>query len=88
MWSRRMSATDALTVVRQGRGSLSSFIDLLTVSSAREQIWLNPSFQEQLTIFEACGYNPHPNEGVYSKWRYQLEEARRRIAAQQAPGHA
>ncbi|KAH8117659.1 phosphatases II [Phellopilus nigrolimitatus] len=70
MWSRRLSATDALTVVRQ----------------AREQIWLNPSFQEQLVIFEACRYNPHPNDGIYRKWRYQLEEARRRIAAQAASG--
>ncbi|KAL5511943.1 hypothetical protein ACEPAH_5162 [Sanghuangporus vaninii] len=68
MWSRRLSATDALTVVRQ----------------AREQIWLNPSFQEQLVVFEACRYAPHPNDGVYRKWRFQLEEARRRIAAQSA----
>ena len=56
-----MSATNALTVVRQ----------------AREQIWLNPSFQEQLVVFEACRYAPSPNDGIYSRWRYQLEEARR-----------
>ena len=64
MWSRRMSVTNALTVVRQ----------------AREQIWLNPSFQEQLVVFEACRYAPSPNDGIYRKWRYQLEEARRQLA--------
>ncbi|THH05320.1 hypothetical protein EW145_g4885 [Phellinidium pouzarii] len=73
MWSRRMSATDALTVLRQG-----IFIYCLF------SIWLNPSFQEQLVLFEACRYNPNPNEGIYVKWRFQLEEARRRIAAQAA----
>ncbi|EJD06131.1 phosphatases II [Fomitiporia mediterranea MF3/22] len=68
MWARRMSATDAMTVVRQ----------------SREQVWINPSFQEQLTVFEACRYAPHPNDGVYRMWRMRLEDARRRIAAEQA----
>ncbi|KAL5528991.1 hypothetical protein ACEPAG_4965 [Sanghuangporus baumii] len=70
MWARHVSATDALTAVRQ----------------AREQVWLNPSFHEQLVVFEACGYAPHPNEGVYRSWRLRLEEARRRIAAQRRGG--
>lgn len=70
MWSRRVSATDALTAVRQHR----------------EQIWLNPSFQEQLVVFELCRYAPSENEGVYRSWRFKLEEARRRIAAQRAGG--
>ena len=68
MWARQVSATDALTAVRQ----------------AREQVWLNPSFHEQLVLFEACRYAPSQNEGIYRKWRMQLEEARRQVAAQRA----
>ena len=58
-------------------------IKLMWCLLAREQVWVNPSFQEQLVLFELCAYNPSPVEGVYRKWRLQLEEARRREAAQQ-----
>jgi len=65
MWARRMSATDALTVVRQ----------------AREQVWVNPSFHEQLVVFEACRYNPHAGDGIYVKWFNKLQDAQRRAAS-------
>lgn len=58
---------------------------LMIFLSAREQIWVNPSFQEQLVLFELCQYNPGPANGVYQKWRLQLEEARRRESAQRTP---
>ncbi|KAF5358937.1 hypothetical protein D9758_004767 [Tetrapyrgos nigripes] len=57
MWSRRISATQALELVRE----------------AREQIWPNPGFQEQLVLFEICRYAPSVNEGIYVKWRMQLD---------------
>ncbi|CAA7260027.1 unnamed protein product [Cyclocybe aegerita] len=62
MWSRRLNATQALEVVRH----------------ARDQIWPNPGFQEQLVLFELCQYAPSPSNGIYVKWRTQLE---RRLAA-------
>lgn len=40
----------------------------------RFQVWINPGFQEQLVLFEVCQYAPSPNEGVYKKWRYSLEQ--------------
>lgn len=61
---------------------------LMIFLSAREQIWVNPSFQEQLVLFELCQYNPGPANGVYQKWRLQLEDARRRKSAQRTPSGA
>ncbi|THH31297.1 hypothetical protein EUX98_g2869 [Antrodiella citrinella] len=58
MCSKRISPTAAMTAVRQ----------------AREQVWINPGFQEQLVLFEVCQYNPHPNEGVYKKWRQKIAQ--------------
>lgn len=57
MWTRRLNATRALEIVR----------------SARDQIWLNPGFQEQLVLFELCQYAPSPANGIYSSWRTQLD---------------
>jgi len=57
MWTRRLNATQALQVVR----------------SARDQIWLNPGFQEQLVLFELCQYAPSPSNGIYANWRAQLD---------------
>ncbi|EFI27671.1 hypothetical protein CC1G_14596 [Coprinopsis cinerea okayama7 len=56
MWSRRVNATQAMQFVR----------------SARDQIWINPGFHEQLVLFELCDYNPTPNNGFYQKWRHSV----------------
>jgi len=64
MWSQRMSATQALEVVRL----------------AREQVWQNPGFQEQLVLFELCQYAPSPTCGIYRSWRAKLD---RRLKEQQ-----
>ncbi|TCD69842.1 hypothetical protein EIP91_005919 [Steccherinum ochraceum] len=58
MYSQRISATAAITTVRQ----------------AREQVWINPGFQEQLVLFELCQYNPHPNDGIYKRWRQKIQQ--------------
>ncbi|KIY49394.1 phosphatases II [Fistulina hepatica ATCC 64428] len=69
MWSRRTrNATEALDRVRR----------------ARDQIWVNPGFQEQLVLFELCDYQPatHP---TYRNWRTQLDR-RLRAAGLTRPG--
>lgn len=66
MWSRRINATQALEEVRR----------------ARDQIWPNPGFQEQLVLFELCQYKPSPSNGIYSSWRTKLE---RRLRAAGLP---
>ncbi|KAJ7178951.1 protein-tyrosine phosphatase-like protein [Mycena filopes] len=57
MWSHRISATKALETVRK----------------ARDQIWPNAGFQEQLVLFELCQYAPSPTNGIYRSWRYKLD---------------
>ncbi|KAF7355838.1 MAP kinase phosphatase 2 [Mycena venus] len=57
MWSQRISATKALENIRR----------------ARDQIWPNPGFQEQLVLFELCQYQPSPSDGIYQSWRYKLD---------------
>jgi len=57
MYSRRIHATQALEAVRQ----------------CRDQIWLNPGFQEQLVLFELCQYAPSPSCGIYNSWRSKIE---------------
>ncbi|KAF9464366.1 protein-tyrosine phosphatase-like protein [Collybia nuda] len=57
MWSRRLGATQALDVVR----------------AARDQIWPNPGFQEQLVLFGLCQYAPSPSNGIYLNWRTQID---------------
>jgi dual specificity phosphatase 12 len=42
--------------------------------TARDQIWVNPGFQEQLYLFELCQYAPHPGHGVYQNYRQQIEQ--------------
>jgi len=57
MHSRQINATQALEIVRR----------------AREQIWPNPGFQEQLILFELCQYAPSPSNGIYVSWRHKIE---------------
>jgi dual specificity phosphatase 12 len=57
MWSQRIQATTALEVVRR----------------SREQVWPNPGFQEQLVLFELCGYAPSPKCGIYQSWRIRVD---------------
>jgi len=59
MWSRRMNSTEAQDVVRR----------------AREQVWINPGFQEQLILFELCQYSPSLREGIYNKWRMKIDQS-------------
>jgi len=56
MWSRRVSAGEAIDIVRR----------------TREQIWINQSFQRQLSLFELCRYAPSMEEGIYVRWRQSL----------------
>ncbi|KAF4619364.1 hypothetical protein D9613_005104 [Agrocybe pediades] len=63
MWSRRINSTQALSIVR----------------NARDHIWPNPGFQEQLVLFELCQYAPSHSNGIYLNWRTQLD---RRLAAE------
>ncbi|KAH9977443.1 protein-tyrosine phosphatase-like protein [Russula vinacea] len=60
MWSRRVSAPEAMDIVRR----------------SREQIWLNDSFQYQLSLFELCRYAPSMEEGIYVRWRQNLDRQR------------
>jgi dual specificity phosphatase 12 len=48
---------------------------------AREQIWPNPGFQEQLILFELCQYAPSPSNGIYVSWRQKIE---RKLKEQQS----
>ncbi|KAJ7194257.1 protein-tyrosine phosphatase-like protein, partial [Mycena rebaudengoi] len=57
MWAHRINATNALEHIRR----------------AREQIWPNAGFQEQLVLFELCQYAPSPCNGIYQSWRYKLD---------------
>jgi len=57
MWRRRINSTAALELVR----------------AARDQIWPNPGFQEQLVLFELCQYAPSPVNGYYTSWRVKLD---------------
>jgi len=56
MWSRRVSASEALDIIRR----------------KREQIWINAGFQEQLALFEMCQYAPSTEEGIYVRWHDNL----------------
>ncbi|OCH92175.1 phosphatases II [Obba rivulosa] len=57
MWSERINAAAAMERVQR----------------AREQVWINPGFQEQLVLFELCRYAPSPQEGIYVNWRQKIE---------------
>ncbi|PAV20869.1 phosphatases II [Pyrrhoderma noxium] len=57
MFSRRISSTDALEIIRR----------------AREQVWPNPGFHQQLVLFELCQYKPSPSDGIYRNWRDRIE---------------
>ncbi|KAJ7284494.1 protein-tyrosine phosphatase-like protein [Mycena rebaudengoi] len=57
MWAHRINSTKALEHIRR----------------AREQIWPNAGFQEQLVLFELCQYAPSPYNGIYQSWRYKLD---------------
>ncbi|KAJ7284478.1 protein-tyrosine phosphatase-like protein [Mycena rebaudengoi] len=59
MWAHRTNATKALEHIRR----------------AREQIWPNAGFQEQLVLFELRQYAPSPYNGIYRSWRYKLDAA-------------
>lgn len=46
---------------------------LLTFYIARDQIWINPGFHQQLVLFELCRYAPSPSDGIYVQWRSQID---------------
>ncbi|KAJ7721156.1 protein-tyrosine phosphatase-like protein [Mycena maculata] len=75
MWSHRLSSTKALEIIRRGKHLFtmhcSSASDLS--ATARDQIWPNAGFQEQLVLFELCQYAPSPSNGIYQSWRYKLD---------------
>lgn len=57
MYSQHIRAADAMEIVRR----------------ARDQVWINPGFQEQLVLFELCRYAPNPMCGFYNSWRTTIE---------------
>ena len=78
MWSQRISSAQALDSVRRCKWLFRSIAaDFLPIiygrTAAREQIWPNAGFQEQLSIFEMCRYAPSPTEGIYVRWRQQMD---------------
>jgi len=62
MATRQHSAAEAQDVVRR----------------AREQVWINPGFQEQLVLWGICQYNVTADNGVYKKWRMKIDSALQR----------
>jgi dual specificity phosphatase 12 len=78
MWSKRHSAAEAIDIVRRSKAvPLSASIGFyLTLWTAREQIWINESFQRQLSLFELCRYAPSMEEGIYVRWRQSLNQQR------------
>ncbi|KAI0306847.1 phosphatases II [Multifurca ochricompacta] len=57
MWSRRVGSAEALDTIRRHR----------------EQIWPNAGFLEQLSLFEMCRYAPSMEEGIYVRWRQNID---------------
>lgn len=51
-----------------------SYLSSFALGTARDQIWVNPGFHEQLVLFEICGYQPSPAHGVYQKWRHGVDQ--------------
>lgn len=45
----------------------------LMPEAAREQVWINPGFQEQLALFGFCQFAPSPSNGIYMNWRAKIE---------------
>jgi len=62
MATQQRSAAEAQDVVRR----------------AREQVWINPGFQEQLVLWGICQYNVTADNGVYKKWRMKIDSALQR----------
>jgi dual specificity phosphatase 12 len=75
MWARRIGATEAQDIVRRGNNSGYFYMSDFQRFPAREQVWFNPGFQEQLVLWEVCQYAPSPKEGVYQKWRMKIEHS-------------
>lgn len=83
MFSRRISSTDALEIIRRGLlpvlelstffRSLTFFFFFIFSPVAREQVWPNPGFHQQLVLFELCQYKPSPSDGIYRNWRDRIE---------------
>ena len=59
MASQRRSATEAMDIIRR----------------AREQAWINPGFHEQLVLWGICQYHVTPDNGIYRKWRMEIDNA-------------
>jgi len=62
MATQHVSATDAQDALRR----------------VREQVWIRPGFHEQLVLWEICQYNVTPDNGVYKKWRMEIDNSLRR----------
>ena len=73
MWSRRIRCPQALDIVRNGKRYTHFNKRCWVRNPARNQIWPNIGFQEQLVLFELCQYMPSPSNGIYTNWRSQLE---------------
>jgi dual specificity phosphatase 12 len=77
MYTKRMDATHAMDAVRKGR--FHSIFHRVHKTHwpelAREQVWFNAGFQEQLVLFELCRYAPSPSCGIYRSWRQRVSNA-------------
>ena len=41
----------------------------------REQVWIKPGFLQQLVLWGICQYNVTPDNGVYKKWRMEIDNS-------------
>ena len=76
MWSRRISSSEALDIVRRRKTVfMTVYFDRCspTFLPDREQIWPNAGFIEQLSLFEMCRYAPSMDEGIYVRWRHNID---------------
>ena len=74
MHTRQIDATQAMSEVRQGWFLCfpSQFL-MGSCSIAREQVWFNAGFHEQLVLFELCRYQPSQTCPYYVGWRQKLD---------------
>ncbi|KAG6378741.1 protein-tyrosine phosphatase-like protein [Boletus reticuloceps] len=74
MCTRRIDATQAMSAVRQGLflPCCPSPVSDGSYLTAREQVWFNAGFHEQLFLFELCRYQPSPACPYYVGWRQKL----------------
>ncbi|KAI6003694.1 protein-tyrosine phosphatase-like protein [Pisolithus albus] len=74
MCTRGIDATQAMSVVREGQIFTHLVMAILAhIQAAREQVWFNAGFQEQLVLFGLCRYQPTTANPYYVGWRHKID---------------